>query len=50
MSILAENLDSPTTAAIYQGFAYVVQGQLDHFFGMTPEAPAPFALKRVSLP
>lgn len=50
VSILAENLDSPTTAAIYQGFAYVVQGQLDHFFGMTPEAPAPFALKRVSLP
>lgn len=50
VSIVAENLDSPTTAAIHQGFAYVVQGQLDHFFGMTQEPPRPFALKRVKLP
>lgn len=50
VDLVAENLDSPTTAAIHDGFAYVVQGQLDHFFGITPTPPVPFALRRVKLP
>ena len=50
VSTLAENLDSPTTAAIHDRYAYVVQGQLDHFFGMTQQPPKPFALKRIRLP
>ncbi len=50
LSVVAQDLDSPTTAAIFDGFAYVVQGQLDHFFGMTQEPPGPFSLKRVTLP
>lgn len=47
---VAGNLDGPTTAAIFDGYVYIVQGQLDHFFGMTPSPPEPFALKRVRLP
>lgn len=50
VGVVAENLDSPTTAAIHKEFAYVVQGQLDHFFGMTQAPPGPFSLKRVKLP
>lgn len=50
VSVIAEILDSPTTAAIHEQFAYVVQGQLDHFFGMTDAPPGPFSLKRVALP
>lgn len=50
VSVIVENLDSPTTAAIHEQFAYVVQGQLDHFFGMTQDPPRPFGLKRVPLP
>ena len=50
VTMVADKLDSPTTAAINERFAYVVQGQLDHFFGMTQGPPGPFSLKRVPLP
>lgn len=49
VEVLAGGLDSPTTAAIHEEFVYVVQGQLDHFFGMTQTPPGPFGLKRVNL-
>ena len=43
------NLDVPTTAAMRGDEVFVVQGQLDHFFGMDPAAPEPFALVRAPL-
>lgn len=49
VTTIADGLDSPTTAAIVGNEAFVVQGQLDHFFGLDPAPPAPFTLVRVSL-
>lgn len=44
-------LDTPTTAAVYGGYAWVLEGQLDHLLGQDPEAPRlPFMAKRVYLP
>lgn len=44
-------LDAPTTAAVFGGYAWVLEGQLDHLMGQDPEAPRlPFMVRRVYLP
>jgi len=46
---VADGYDVPTTVAAWGGAAYVVEGQLDHFFGMDPSAPGPFRVRRTPL-
>jgi sugar lactone lactonase YvrE len=48
---LDNSLDTPTTAAIAFGDAWVVEGQLDHLLGGDPATvDLPFLVKRVYLP
>lgn len=49
VSVIADGLDSPTTVAVVGVEAFVVQGQLDHFFGMDPSPPGPFLLARIPI-
>jgi hypothetical protein len=49
LETLATGLDAPTTLAVYGPDAFVVQGQLDHFFGMDPAKPEPFTLRKIPL-
>lgn len=51
VTVVADGLDAPTTAAIVGGDAWVVEGQLDHFLGYDPAPPTvPFTVVRVALP
>ena len=42
-------LDVPTTFALHGSRLWVVEGQLDHFFGIDPEPPAPFRAVHIAL-
>jgi sugar lactone lactonase YvrE len=50
VSLLATGFDNPTTVALHDGDAFIVESQFDHFFGIdrTP-ADVPFVVKRVWL-
>ena len=48
---IANTLDGPTTAAPFDGYAWVLEGQLDHLLGGDPSPPnLPFMARRVALP
>ncbi|MBJ6759598.1 hypothetical protein JGU66_02410 [Myxococcaceae bacterium JPH2] len=50
VTVLATGFDNPTTVALHDGDAFVVQSQFDHFFGVDVTPPdMPFAVKRVWL-
>jgi hypothetical protein len=50
VTLLATGLDNPTTVALHDGDAFVVESQFDHFFGVDPTPPdQPFRVKRVWL-
>ncbi len=44
VTVLAEDLDAPTTVAETDDFHWVVQGQLEHLFGIDETPPGPFEL------
>jgi sugar lactone lactonase YvrE len=50
VTLLATGLDNPTTVALHDGDAFVVESQFDHFFGIdrTPAA-VPFEVTRIWL-
>ncbi|MCP3144401.1 SMP-30/gluconolactonase/LRE family protein [Pyxidicoccus xibeiensis] len=50
VTLLATGLDNPTTVALHDGDAFVVESQFDHFFGIdrTP-ADVPFVVTRIWL-
>ena len=50
VTLLATGLDNPTTVALHEGDAFVVESQFDHFFGIdrTP-ADVPFGVTRIWL-
>jgi sugar lactone lactonase YvrE len=50
VTLLATGLDNPTTVALHDGDAFIVESQFDHFFGVdrTP-ADVPFRVKRLWL-
>jgi hypothetical protein len=51
VTTIASGLDFPTTLAIYDDNAWVVEAQLDHLFGQDPTpARLPFVVERVGLP
>ncbi|MBV1857705.1 MAG: hypothetical protein KUG77_04775 [Nannocystaceae bacterium] len=47
-TVLAEGLDIPTTVVETEDHHWVVQGQLDHLFGVDKTPPAPFELVGLS--
>lgn len=48
---ITNKLDTPTTAAPFDKYAWVLEGQLDHLLGQDPEPPnLPFLARRVYLP
>lgn len=50
-TVVADGLDTPTTAAIVGTDAWVALGQLDHWLGYDPAPPTlPFTVVRVALP
>lgn len=49
-SVIANGLREPTTAAIHDGSAWVVEGQLSYLFGAPGEPSLPFGVQRVALP
>jgi hypothetical protein len=50
VTLLATGLDNPTTVALHDGDAFIVESQFDHFFQVdrTP-ADLPFRVKRLWL-
>jgi len=49
VKIIKDNMNVPTTVAIYKKTAYVVEGQLDHLFDKTAGAPDAFQIVKVTL-
>lgn len=50
VALLATGLDNPTTVALHDGDAFIVESQFDHFFGVDPTPPdLPFRVKRLWL-
>ncbi|MCY1075949.1 Vgb family protein [Archangium lansingense] len=50
VSVLATGFDNPTTVALHDGDAFIVESQFDHFFGIDQTPPdVPFTVKRVWL-
>ncbi|WP_224248474.1 SMP-30/gluconolactonase/LRE family protein [Hyalangium gracile] len=50
VSLLASGFDNPTTLALHDGDAFIVESQFDHYFGIDPSPPdLPFRVKRVWL-
>lgn len=50
METLAPDMNVPTTAAVFDGVAYVVEGQLDHLFDPTAGAPDAYKIRAIALP
>ncbi len=50
MTLLATGLDNPTTVALHDGDAFVVESRFDHFFGVDRSpVEVPFIVKRIWL-
>ncbi len=47
VSTIADGFDVPTTVAEGSHYTWVVEGQLDHLFGLDPAPPAPFTITGV---
>ena len=51
LKVVDDTLDFPTTAAVINGSAWVLEGKLDHLFGIDPSpVDLPFEIVRVPLP
>ncbi len=50
VTVIAPDLNIPTTAAVFDGVAYVVEGQLDHLFDPDAGAPDPYRVLKINLP
>lgn len=50
LDVIAPDLNVPTTAAVLDGVAYVVEGQLDHLFDPDAGAADPYRILKIDLP
>jgi len=50
VDVLATNLNIPTTTAVHNGYAYVVEGQLDHLVNPDAGATDPYQIVPVRIP